>query len=117
MHFKSFQFDFPCASSAYKHANFWFPAKAEQKNGKKTSGADAAAAVAADIIHNSDKGSSNDDDDDDWEPEPVEPNGMLSAGMGKLVLDKDLEKSEEQRLDMLHTFFLKAKEEGKNSEH
>ncbi|CCD66940.1 Eukaryotic translation initiation factor 5 [Caenorhabditis elegans] len=90
--------------------------KAEQKNGKKTSGADAAAAVAADIIHNSDKGSSNDDDDDDWEPEPVEPNGMLSAGMGKLVLDKDLEKSEEQRLDMLHTFFLKAKEEDRISD-
>uniref|UniRef100_A0A1I7UQF1 Eukaryotic translation initiation factor 5 n=1 Tax=Caenorhabditis tropicalis TaxID=1561998 RepID=A0A1I7UQF1_9PELO len=89
--------------------------KAEQKNGKKTSGADAAASVAADIIHNSDKGSSNDDDDDDWEPEPVEANGMLSAGMGKLVLDRDLEKSEEQRLDMLHNFFVKAKEEGRIS--
>lgn len=88
--------------------------KAEEKNGKKTSGADAAA--ANDLIHNSDKGSSNDDDDDDWEPEPVEPNGMLSAGMGKLVLDKDLEKSEEQRLDMLHNFFLKAKEEGRISD-
>lgn len=86
--------------------------KAEVKNGKKTSGADA---VDADIIHNSDKGSSN-DDDDDWEPEPVEPNGMLSAGMGKLVLDKDLEKSEEQRLDMLHNFFVKAKDEGRISD-
>ncbi|PIC23271.1 hypothetical protein B9Z55_017027 [Caenorhabditis nigoni] len=92
--------------------------KAEEKNGKKTSGADAnAAAGAADIIHGSDKGSSNgDDDDDDWEPEPVEPNGMLSAGMGKLVLDKDLEKSEEQRLDMLHNFFVKAKDEGRVSD-
>lgn len=87
--------------------------KAEEKNGKKTSGADAVA--AADIIHNSDKGSSN-DDDDDWEPEPVEPNGMLSTGMGKLVLDRDLEKSEEQRLDMLHNFFLKAKDEGRISD-
>uniref|UniRef100_A0A8R1HY20 Eukaryotic translation initiation factor 5 n=1 Tax=Caenorhabditis japonica TaxID=281687 RepID=A0A8R1HY20_CAEJA len=86
------------------------------KNGKKASGADAAAAVAAELIHNGDKGSSNDDDDDDWEPEPVEPNGMLSAGMGKLVLDKDLEKSEEQRLDMLHNFFVKAKDEGKISD-
>lgn len=90
--------------------------KAEEKNGKKTSGADAAAAVAADLIHGSDKGSSNDDDDDDWEPEPVEPNGMLSTGMGKLVLDKDLEKSEEQRLDMLHNFFVKAKDEGRISD-
>lgn len=89
--------------------------KAEEKNGKKTSGADAA--TANDISHNnSDKGSSNDDDDDDWEPEPVEPNGMLSAGMGKLVLDKDLEKSEEQRLDMLHNFFVKAKDEGRISD-
>lgn len=86
--------------------------KAEEKNGKKTS--DAAA--TNDIIHNSDKGSSNDDDDDDWEPEPVEPNGMLSAGMGKLVLDKDLEKSEEQRLDMLHNYFVKAKAEGRISD-
>ncbi|EFP00125.1 hypothetical protein GCK72_019365 [Caenorhabditis remanei] len=89
--------------------------KAEEKNGKKTSGADAA--TVNDISHNnSDKGSSNDDDDDDWEPEPVEPNGMLSAGMGKLVLDKDLEKSEEQRLDMLHNFFVKAKDEGRISD-
>ncbi|CAI2353495.1 unnamed protein product [Caenorhabditis sp. 36 PRJEB53466] len=90
--------------------------KAEQKNGKKVSGADAAAAVAAELIQNGDKGSSNDDEDDDWEPEPIEPNGMLSAGMGKLVLDKDLEKSEEQRLDMLHTFFVKAKDEGRITE-
>ncbi|ULT86642.1 hypothetical protein L3Y34_006388 [Caenorhabditis briggsae] len=90
--------------------------KAEEKNGKKTSGADANAAPTADIIHGSDKGSSNDDDDDDWEPEPVEPNGMLSAGMGKLVLDKDLEKSKEQRLDMLHDFLVKAKDEGRISD-
>ncbi|CAB3396835.1 unnamed protein product [Caenorhabditis bovis] len=84
-------------------------AKAE-KNGKKVS---EAINEPAEITNGGDKGSSNDDEDDDWEPEPIEPNGALSAGMGKLVLDKDLEKSEEQRLDMLHSFFLKAKEQEK----
>lgn len=32
--------------------------------------------------------------------------------MGKMVVDKDLERSTEERLDMLHQFFLKAKENG-----
>ncbi|KAE9413275.1 hypothetical protein Angca_007839 [Angiostrongylus cantonensis] len=62
---------------------------------------------------NGDKNSSNDDDDDDWAPEEEEmPNTKLAAGIGKLVLDKDLDKSIEERLDMLHRFFLESKTKG-----
>uniref|UniRef100_A0A7E4VW41 W2 domain-containing protein n=1 Tax=Panagrellus redivivus TaxID=6233 RepID=A0A7E4VW41_PANRE len=59
---------------------------------------------------------SNDDDDDgDW-AEPLETEA-LSAHIGKLVIDKDLDKSVDDRLDMLHAFFIKAKKDGsiKNS--
>ncbi|CAD6189636.1 unnamed protein product [Caenorhabditis auriculariae] len=85
------------------------------QNAKKAS---TAAAEADPIIEaaNGNGGSSN-DDDDDWEPEPVEENGALTSGIGKLVLDKDLEKSEDQRLDMLHQFLLKAKEEDRLEDH
>ncbi|KHJ94425.1 domain found in IF2B/IF5 [Oesophagostomum dentatum] len=62
---------------------------------------------------NGDRNSSNDDDDDDWAPEEDEaPNTKLAAGIGKLVIDKDLDKSLEERLDMLHRFFVDAKEKG-----
>ncbi|KAH7721561.1 eukaryotic translation initiation factor 5 [Aphelenchoides avenae] len=57
-------------------------------------------------------GNSADEDDDDWAPEPTEAEAQqLSAQIGKLVLDKDLEKPVEDRLDMLHHYFIKAKED------
>uniref|UniRef100_A0A914WNN3 Eukaryotic translation initiation factor 5 n=1 Tax=Plectus sambesii TaxID=2011161 RepID=A0A914WNN3_9BILA len=54
----------------------------------------------------------DDDEDDDWAPEPVE-NGdkVVSGQMARLTMNKDLDKSVEERLDMLHAFFLKAKKE------
>uniref|UniRef100_A0A7E4V8Q7 W2 domain-containing protein n=1 Tax=Panagrellus redivivus TaxID=6233 RepID=A0A7E4V8Q7_PANRE len=54
-------------------------------------------------------------DDGDW-AEPLETEA-LSAHIGKLVIDKDLDKSVDDRLDMLHAFFIKAKKDGsiKNS--
>lgn len=59
------------------------------------------------------KGSSNEEDDDDWEPEPT--NGTeqdkLSGQMSKLVLDADLDKSLDERLDMLHQFFIQKKKD------
>ncbi|VDL84458.1 unnamed protein product, partial [Nippostrongylus brasiliensis] len=62
---------------------------------------------------NGDRNSSNDDDDDDWAPDEEEvSNAKLAAGIGKLVIDKDLDKSIEERLDMLHRFFVEAKEKG-----
>jgi translation initiation factor 5 len=51
-----------------------------------------------------------DDDDDDWAPEPVA--GELSAQIGKLVIDQDLDKSVEDRLQMLHDYFKQQKEAG-----
>uniref|UniRef100_A0A1I7XFG9 Eukaryotic translation initiation factor 5 n=1 Tax=Heterorhabditis bacteriophora TaxID=37862 RepID=A0A1I7XFG9_HETBA len=65
--------------------------------------------VAADL--NGDR--SSNDDEDDWAPDPVEDEGKLASGIGKLVLDKDLEKSVEDRLDMLHRFFINAKQENR----
>lgn len=61
---------------------------------------------------NGDKSSNDDEeDDDDWAPEPVGEEAKLTSGIGKLVLDKDLDKSLEERLDMLHQFIIKMREE------
>lgn len=54
--------------------------------------------------------SNNDDDDDDW-AEPTQDE-VLTSHIGKLVIDKDLDKSTDERLDMLHQFFIKAKNDG-----
>lgn len=59
--------------------------------------------------HNSSDGG---DDDDDW-AEPTEEEKHLAAGVGRLVISADLEKSTEERLDMLHQFFTKAKTDNK----
>lgn len=57
----------------------------------------------------SENGSGSDVVDDDW-AEPIEdPTGQVSANIGKLIISKDLEKSVEDRLDMLHQFFINAK--------
>lgn len=56
------------------------------------------------------------DDDDDWAPEPLAETEKLSATIGKLVIDRDLDKSVEERLDMLHQYFINARDSGKLSE-
>lgn len=67
----------------------------------------------AEIITNGNSKHFDDDDDDDWAPEPIESDTQkLSSGIGKLVLDRDLEKSEGERLDMLYQYFVKAKDDG-----
>jgi len=54
--------------------------------------------------------SNGDESDGEW-GEPTE-NEKLTANIGKLVIDKDLDKSVEERLDMLHQFFIAAKKDG-----
>lgn len=49
------------------------------------------------------------DDDDDW-AEPVNDQDRLNSQISKLVIDQDLDKPIEERLDMLHQYFMKAKE-------
>ncbi|VIO98069.1 eukaryotic translation initiation factor 5, putative [Brugia malayi] len=57
-------------------------------------------------------GSASDDVDDDW-AEPIDdPAGGVSAQIGKLIISRDLDKPIEERLDMLHQYFLKAKADG-----
>lgn len=70
-----------------------------------TNGNDIGEVVASKLSH--------DDDDDDWVPEPLTEAEKLSAQVGKLVIDTDLEKSVEERLDMLHQYFIKMRNEGK----
>jgi translation initiation factor 5 len=53
-----------------------------------------------------------DGEDDDWAPVDTAPTEKLSAQVGKLVNDKDLDKPEDERLDMLHEFFVRAKKDG-----
>jgi translation initiation factor 5 len=58
---------------------------------------------------NHDNSDDLDDDDGDWAvPEEGE---VLTPHIGKLVIDKDLDKSTDERLDMLHQFFVKAKKD------
>ncbi|TKR69914.1 hypothetical protein L596_022005 [Steinernema carpocapsae] len=51
------------------------------------------------------------DDVDDWEPEPFDNDDKVSAQIGKLIISKDLEKPTEERLDMLHQYFIAAKKD------
>lgn len=64
-------------------------------------------------VEDTDRNSSEgaDDDDDDWMPEPTNDE-KLSGGVGRLVISADLEKSVEERLDMLHKFFVERKKAG-----
>lgn len=94
------------------------PPKVEEKEKeKKENGSNSPDDSAADgDAANSDKdvnGSASDDlDNDDW-AEPLEdPVGAVSAQIGKLIISKDLDKSLDERLDMLHQFFLNAKARG-----
>uniref|UniRef100_A0A914S1R1 Eukaryotic translation initiation factor 5 n=1 Tax=Parascaris equorum TaxID=6256 RepID=A0A914S1R1_PAREQ len=54
----------------------------------------------------------SDDLDDDWAEPMEDAAGQVSAQIGKLIISKDLEKPVEERLDMLHQYFLKAKANG-----
>lgn len=51
---------------------------------------------------------SDENNDDDWAPPPV--NEELDSKIQKLIIDRDLDKSVEERLDLLHQYFVKAKE-------
>jgi len=56
-----------------------------------------------------------DEEDDDWAPvdeTTTKLDGKLSSAMGKLVIDSDMDKPLQDRLDMLHEFFVNAKKDG-----
>lgn len=56
-------------------------------------------------------GSLDEEDDDDWAPEVIEAE-KLSGEMSKMVVDKDLDKSIDDRLDMLLLYFQQALNDG-----
>ncbi|KAI1719619.1 domain found in IF2B/IF5 domain-containing protein [Ditylenchus destructor] len=85
---------------------------AENKEKHDGSGSPVAEEEATEEQTVVENGSGNDEDDDEWAPEPVEESEKLSTQIGKLVLDKDLDKPENDRLDMLEQFFIKAKKDG-----
>lgn len=78
---------------------------------------DFSKAKQKEVIRNEDddfdRSSDDIEDDDDWAPAPINDSGKLTAGIGKLVIDKDLEKSENERLDMLEKFFIDARDGNK----
>ncbi|KAI1720523.1 domain found in IF2B/IF5 domain-containing protein [Ditylenchus destructor] len=85
---------------------------AENKEKHDGSGSPAGEEEATEEQTVQENGSGNDEDDDEWAPEPMEDPEKLSTQIGKLVLDKDLDKPENDRLDMLEQFFIKAKKDG-----
>jgi translation initiation factor 5 len=58
----------------------------------------------------------SDELDNDW-AEPDDVQETLNPVIARLVLDKDLEKSVDERLDMLHQFFVKAKKDNSIQDH
>ena len=50
--------------------------------------------------------------DEDWASEANGEQHGLSSQLGKLVIDKDLEKTVTERLDMLLEYFQRAKKDG-----
>lgn len=88
--------------------------EAEKETPNKENGSPPNEEAAKEILlteNNSGNGSL--DDDDDWAPEVEGENTeKLSGEMSKMVVDKDLEKSLEERLDMLYQYFEKAVQDG-----
>ena len=90
------------------------PPKLETDVVGATKSKENGAAVKDEVeeLNGADKSSDGDDleDDGDW-ADPIDETGQLTAGIGKLVIDKDLEKSVGDRLDIFEKFLIKAKEE------
>ncbi|VDK42855.1 unnamed protein product [Anisakis simplex] len=83
----------------------------EKKDGSEDNLIDGGDNVASDKDVN---GSGSDEVDEDWAEPNEEELGLnqVSSQIGKLIISKDLEKSIEERLDMLHQFFIDAKRNG-----
>ncbi|VDM49913.1 unnamed protein product [Toxocara canis] len=90
------------------------PPKNDDKEKKENGGSTPEEGVIdGEILSDKDmNGSGSDDLDDDWAEPMEDAAGQVSAQIGKLIISKDLEKPVEERLDMLHQYFLKAKADG-----
>jgi len=91
--------------------------ESKEKNGGGSPTEDLGTDEAVLHTTNHTNGGSGDgsfDDEDDWAPEDsiAKLDGKLSSAVGKLVIDSDMDKPLQDRLDMLHEFFVRAKEDG-----
>lgn len=90
------------------------PPKVDEKDKKDggNSGSADSSVIDGEILSDKDLNGNASDGDDDW-AEPISDSaGAVSAQIGKLIISKDLDKPIEERLDMLHQYFLKAKSYG-----
>ncbi|VDK89576.1 unnamed protein product [Litomosoides sigmodontis] len=90
------------------------PPKVDEKEKKEggNGGSTENSIVDGEIPSDKDLNGSASDVDDDW-AEPIgDPAGGVSAQIGKLIISRDLDKPIEERLDMLHQYFLRAKADG-----
>ncbi|VDM97981.1 unnamed protein product [Thelazia callipaeda] len=90
------------------------PPKVDEKEKKENGSGSTEDSVAdGEILSDKDvNGSASDDLDDDWAEPMSDPTGCVSAQIGKLIISKDLDKPIEERLDMLHQYFLACKSDG-----
>ncbi|KAI6190031.1 Eukaryotic translation initiation factor 5 [Aphelenchoides bicaudatus] len=90
------------------------PVEASEEMKEKREGGSPTEEVGmngAEIEVNGKALSAETEDDDDW-AEPENDQEKLGAQISKLVIDQDLDKPIEERLDMLYQYFVKAKESG-----
>lgn len=99
--------------------NFSLPEAGEKREGGGSPTEELGADDGNHTINNHMNGGSGDgsldEEDDDWAPvdeSVAKLDGKLSSAVGKLVIDSDMEKPLQDRLDMLHEFFVEAKKDG-----
>jgi len=85
--------------------------KEKQEPGSPAEEAEEEVLTPVAAVNGGSNGSEN-DDDEDWAPEDTLEQEKLTGQIGKMVLDKDLDKSIDERLDMLHQYFKKVTEDG-----
>lgn len=96
-----------------KHKLSTFILKNPPKNDEKEKKEDGSEEADGNFPSDPDvNGSGSDEVDDDWADPVDDPSTQVSAQIGKLIISKDMEKSVEERLDMLHQYFMKAKNDG-----
>jgi len=86
----------------------------ESKESVSPAGEDLGTTVIAIANGGSGDCTLNEEEDDDWAP--VDSTTMLSPLVRKMAIDADMDRPLQDRLDMLHQFFMDAKKDGSISD-